>query len=99
MSRINHCLFWFDSCQPDVAFWNRMHDERYQAAPAATMRPRRYGFLSENVEFATAIQEAGIQFLGPDPATFRMFSRKHTARAIAEAAQVHARCTGCSGHQ
>ncbi len=49
---------------------------------------RRYGFLSENVEFATAVQDAGIQFLGPDPATFKMFSLKHTARAVAEAAQV-----------
>lgn len=50
----------------------------------------RYGFLSENIEFATAIQDAGIQFLGPDPATFEMFSLKHTARAIAEEAKVPA---------
>lgn len=47
-----------------------------------------YGFLSENVEFATAIQNAGIQFLGPAPETFKMFSLKHTARAVAEEAEV-----------
>lgn len=47
-----------------------------------------YGFLSENVEFATAINDSGIQFLGPDPVTFKMFSLKHTARAIAVEAKV-----------
>lgn len=47
-----------------------------------------YGFLSENVEFAKACEEAGVQFIGPTPETMESFSQKHTARAIAENAGV-----------
>jgi acetyl/propionyl-CoA carboxylase alpha subunit len=47
-----------------------------------------YGFLSENIEFATAIEGAGIAFLGPTTATMEQFSLKHTARAIAQNAKV-----------
>ena len=54
------------------------------AAPAV----RSYGFLSENIEFATAIEGTGIAFLGPTTATMERFSLKHTARAIAQNAKV-----------
>lgn len=47
-----------------------------------------YGFLSENAEFAEKCEQAGIQFIGPTAETMRQFSQKHTARALAEAAQV-----------
>ena len=47
-----------------------------------------YGFLSENAEFAEALEGAGIAFLGPTAATMRMFSRKHTAREYAQKAGV-----------
>ena len=47
-----------------------------------------YGFLSENEEFAQRCQEAGVAFLGPTTNTMQMFSLKHTARAIAEDADV-----------
>ncbi len=50
-----------------------------------------YGFLSENPEFAEACEAAGIAFIGPTSATMRMFSQKHTARALAEEAEVRAR--------
>ncbi|GMH40935.1 hypothetical protein BSKO_08839 [Bryopsis sp. KO-2023] len=43
-----------------------------------------YGFLSENVGFATACEEAGIVFLGPSQGAMEVFSEKHTARALAE---------------
>jgi urea carboxylase len=52
---------------------------------------RSYGFLSENVEFASAIEGAGIAFLGPTTATMEQFSLKHTARAIAQNAKVSVR--------
>ncbi|MEP1649463.1 MAG: 5-oxoprolinase/urea amidolyase family protein [Paracoccaceae bacterium] len=47
-----------------------------------------YGFLSENVGFATRLAEAGITFIGPDPDHLRDFGMKHTARALALAAGV-----------
>jgi urea carboxylase len=47
-----------------------------------------YGFLSERVEFAERLREAGIVFIGPTPAQLRQFGLKHTARALAQAAGV-----------
>jgi urea carboxylase len=42
-----------------------------------------YGFLSENAEFATDCEAAGIIFIGPTPAQLVQFGLKHTARSIA----------------
>ena len=42
-----------------------------------------YGFLSENAEFAEACATAGITFVGPSPATLRVFGDKTAARALA----------------
>ncbi len=47
-----------------------------------------YGFLSERVEFAERLAEAGIVFIGPGPAQLKDFGLKHTARALAQAAGV-----------
>ncbi len=47
-----------------------------------------YGFLSERADFATAIETAGIAFVGPTPAQLEAFGAKHTARALAERAGV-----------
>jgi urea carboxylase len=47
-----------------------------------------YGFLSENAAFAEGCEAAGIAFIGPTPHQIREFGRKHTARALAEAADV-----------
>ncbi|HER34623.1 MAG TPA: urea carboxylase [Halothiobacillaceae bacterium] len=47
-----------------------------------------YGFLSENAAFAEACEDAGIAFIGPTPRQMREFGLKHTARALAEAAEV-----------
>ena len=47
-----------------------------------------YGFLSENTEFLSALEERSIAFVGPTADTMRMFSRKHTARQYAQEAGV-----------
>ncbi len=47
-----------------------------------------YGFLSENVGFAERLAEAGIVFIGPNPAHLRAFGLKHAAREIATACGV-----------
>ncbi|EXJ81784.1 hypothetical protein A1O1_07849 [Capronia coronata CBS 617.96] len=43
-----------------------------------------YGFLSENAEFADALEKAGICFVGPTPETLRRTGDKTDARALAE---------------
>ncbi|MFC9787436.1 urea carboxylase [Rhodococcus sp. NPDC127528] len=47
-----------------------------------------YGFLSENDEFATTVESAGIAFVGPTPQQLRVFGNKHTAREAARAVGV-----------
>ncbi len=45
-----------------------------------------YGFLSENADFAEAVQNAGIAFIGPDAAAIRQMGHKTQARIFAEKA-------------
>lgn len=47
-----------------------------------------YGFLSENADFARACSEHGIVFIGPTPEQMELFGLKHSAREIAENANV-----------
>lgn len=47
-----------------------------------------YGFLSENTEFARACEENGIKFIGPTPEQIELFGLKHSARELAERANV-----------
>ena len=42
-----------------------------------------YGFLSENAEFAKAVENAGMTFIGPTAQAIEMLGVKSTARAIA----------------
>ena len=48
-----------------------------------------YGFLSENAEFAVALEADGIAFIGPRAEHLRRFGLKHEARSLAEAAGVY----------
>ncbi len=43
-----------------------------------------FGFLSENAAFATAVLQAGIQWVGPPPAAMTLLGRKDTARILAK---------------
>lgn len=43
-----------------------------------------YGFLSENADFAEALQSAGIKFVGPRPNVLNQLGDKVTARKIAK---------------
>ena len=42
-----------------------------------------YGFLSENPEFASACEKAGVAFIGPTAQQMLAFGLKHTARDLA----------------
>ncbi|ACS87054.1 acetyl/propionyl/methylcrotonyl-CoA carboxylase subunit alpha [Musicola paradisiaca] len=42
-----------------------------------------YGFLSERAEFARAVQDAGLVWIGPDPASIDMLGDKVKARQLA----------------
>jgi 3-methylcrotonyl-CoA carboxylase alpha subunit len=42
-----------------------------------------YGFLAENAEFAEAVQQAGLVWIGPPPAAMRALGDKARAKALA----------------
>ncbi len=47
-----------------------------------------YGFLSENDQFATACEQAGIAFIGPTPKAIQQMGSKSAAKALMEKAGV-----------
>ncbi|MCM2579495.1 acetyl-CoA carboxylase biotin carboxylase subunit [Streptomyces meridianus] len=47
-----------------------------------------YGFLSENAEFARAVQDAGLIWIGPDPEVIDLMGDKINARNVMERAGV-----------
>ncbi|CAK7212536.1 hypothetical protein SEUCBS140593_001536 [Sporothrix eucalyptigena] len=47
-----------------------------------------YGFLAENADFAGAVEDAGLVWIGPTPTQMRQLGLKHAARDIAVAAGI-----------
>eukprot|EP01045_Picozoa_sp_COSAG04_P019009 COSAG04_NODE_1805_length_5534_cov_3.875989_2_plen_1004_part_00 len=54
----------------------------------ATLVHCGYGFLSENAEFAAAVEAAGLTLVGPPSAAIELFGDKTKARELAEAVGV-----------
>lgn len=58
-----------------------------QATGADAIHPG-YGFLSENADFATKVQQAGLRWIGPPPAAISAMAEKVPAKRLVAAAGV-----------
>ncbi|REH40242.1 geranyl-CoA carboxylase alpha subunit [Paraperlucidibaca baekdonensis] len=61
--------------------------EAAKASGAGAIHPG-YGFLSERHDFAQAVQDAGLVFIGPDPAAIKAMGNKSASKELMIAAKV-----------
>ena len=67
---------------------HRGHPRRHRAGAAPTPCIPGYGFFSENTDFARAITEQGVVFVGPPPEAIEVMGDKISSRLAAERAGV-----------
>ena len=68
-----------------LPWWNALWKRRCAGADA--IHPG-YGFLSENAEFAEAVEKAGISFVGPRPHAIRVMGSKLAAKEAVAARNI-----------
>ncbi len=85
------------SADETVEISSYLHPEEHiraaKAAGADAIHPG-YGFLAENPEFASAVEAAGLTFVGPTPDALRLGGDKLEAKRIAQEAGVPVVPTG-----
>jgi len=75
--------YLLDGSDPAQTYLNSEGILQIAARSAADAVHPGYGFLSENAEFAQAVLDAGLTWIGPSPQSIRDLGNKLTAREIA----------------
>ncbi|MDQ2934030.1 MAG: ATP-grasp domain-containing protein [Chloroflexota bacterium] len=75
--------YGLDGSNPAQTYLNSEKILQVAARSGADAVHPGYGFLSENAEFAQAVLDAGLTWIGPSPESIRDLGNKVTARKIA----------------